>query len=120
MPRKPGVSKVLATAPRSMRGTATSRRPEGDRTGNRASPSAASWSVVGGSSSRRLSQRTMTIVERFFDHIKHRHVSLAVSTEANLFAKAAMTWYFVHRAGRGTGAGVSPAEKRAKYKARTI
>jgi hypothetical protein len=62
----------------------------------------------------------MTIVERFFDHIKHQHVSLAASTEANLFVKAALTWYFVHITGRGTGVGASPSEKRAKYKARTI
>jgi hypothetical protein len=62
----------------------------------------------------------MTIVERFFDHIKHRHASLAVSTDAALFVKVLLNWQLTHMSGHGTGAGASPAEKRAKYNARTI
>ena len=66
MPRKPGVSNVRATAPRSMSGSATSRRAAG----NRVSPSAASGSSAAWSSSRRLSQRITFTIERLFDHDK--------------------------------------------------
>ncbi len=54
MPRKPGVSKVRATAPRSISGSARSRAAV-----NRSSPSP----VSGGSSSRRLSQRIPDTIE---------------------------------------------------------
>src|ERR1700758_5567102 len=64
IPRKPGVSNVRATAPRSMSGRATSRRAAG----NRVSPPTASGSSTAWSSSRRLSQRITFRIERFFDH----------------------------------------------------
>src|SRR6516164_9641767 len=58
MPRKPGVSKVRATAPRSISGSARSRGAV-----NRSPPSP----VSGGSSSRRLSQRIPDTIEWLFD-----------------------------------------------------
>jgi len=66
MPRKPGVSKVRATAPRSISGSAWSRWP----TVNRPSPSPLAVGVPSGSSSRRLSQRIPDRIERLFDDHK--------------------------------------------------
>ena len=54
MPRKPGVSNVRATAPRSISGSARSRGAV-----NRSPPSP----VSSGSSSRRLSQRIPNMIE---------------------------------------------------------
>ena len=85
IPRKPGVSKVRATAPRSMSGTATSRWAGG----NRVSPPAVSWSAASSVfipwlstpwlSSRRLSQRMFVTIERFFDQGKLDTASFATN-----------------------------------------
>src|SRR6185369_6233290 len=72
MPRKPGVSKVRATAPRSISGSARSWGAA-----KRSPPSAAS----SGSSSRRLSQRIPNTIEWLFDDRKGIALWLAGSIQ---------------------------------------
>src|SRR5437763_15397971 len=108
MPRKPGVSKVRATAPRSMSGRAAGRSPE---PGNGSSPPAASWRAAGGSSSRGWYQRMTNTIERFFDHSK-----LDAQLVAAVFmGNSGLAWWL-----RAADGPVPQREKRVKYKARTI